>query len=277
MATEIKGVTFFQKGLVYEKEHFSKRFSFTSETGKMFKAHRIFTHFMSADSRFRLNERLDVARNASVEPYTIFTSGGHVFSMGAFSYSQSNLPIHTIIGRYSVISAGVGEMGPNHPANRFTSSTLTYEAHNVALNAYKEDVDVHIDPVSSNLTKQYPIIIGNDVWIGENVTFSSKGIVVNDGAVIGADSVVTKDVPPYAVVVGVPAHVIKYRFDPETIKRLMALKWWQYDFGQFTNIKVDDPIDKFLDEVESLQAAGKLKTYEPEIVTMADFDGLDEK
>ncbi|MFC6206085.1 MULTISPECIES: CatB-related O-acetyltransferase [Levilactobacillus] len=277
MATEIKGVTFFQKGLVYEKEQFSKRFDFAPETGKMLKDHKIFTRFMSADIRFKLNERLHVARNVSVEPYTIFASGGYFFSMGAFSYSQSNLPIHTIIGRYSVISGAVREMGPNHPMNRFTSSILTYDPHNAALNTYKEDFNAHIEPVRSDVTREYPIIIGNDVWIGENVTFSSKGIVVNDGAVIGADSVVTKDVPPYAVVVGVPAHVIKYRFDPDTIKRLMALKWWQYDFGQFTNIKVDDPIDKFLDEVESLQAAGKLKPYEPEIVTMADFDRLEEK
>lgn len=70
--------------------------------------------------------------------------------------------------------------------------------------------------------------IGNDVWIGANVSIRA-GVTIGNGAVIGIGSVVTKDVPPYAVVAGVPAKVIRYRFDEETIEKLQALEWWNWD------------------------------------------------
>jgi acetyltransferase-like isoleucine patch superfamily enzyme len=68
-------------------------------------------------------------------------------------------------------------------------------------------------------------IIGNDVFIGANVTMLD-GVKVGDGAVIGAGAVVTKDVPPYAIAVGVPAKVVRYRFDKDTIKALLERQWW---------------------------------------------------
>ena len=72
------------------------------------------------------------------------------------------------------------------------------------------------------------IIVGNDVWIGAQCIILS-GVTIGDGAVIAANSVVTKDVPPYAIVGGSPAKVIKYRFSEEIIKRLQDLKWWEWD------------------------------------------------
>ena len=68
--------------------------------------------------------------------------------------------------------------------------------------------------------------IGHDVWIGANVSIKA-GVTVGNGAVIGMGSVVTKDVPPYAIVAGVPAKVIRYRFDDDTIARLQAARWWE--------------------------------------------------
>lgn len=70
--------------------------------------------------------------------------------------------------------------------------------------------------------------VGNDVWIGAKV-FIKAGIEVGDGAIISAGAVVTKDVPPYAIVGGVPSKVIKYRFDIDTIQRLLKLQWWEYN------------------------------------------------
>jgi len=71
------------------------------------------------------------------------------------------------------------------------------------------------------------VVIGNDVWIGFGVTILS-GVTVGDGAAIGACSVVIKDVPPYAIIGGNPAQVIRYRFDEETIQNLLQIKWWNW-------------------------------------------------
>ena len=87
-------------------------------------------------------------------------------------------------------------------------------------------------PPRKNLSKNHnfnkaQIIIGNDVWIGNGVTLMA-GIRIGNGAVIGAKSVVGSNIPPYAIAAGNPARVIKYRFDPETIKKLQAIKWWNW-------------------------------------------------
>lgn len=71
-------------------------------------------------------------------------------------------------------------------------------------------------------------IVGNDVWFGYDALIM-PGVTVGDGAIIATRSVVTKDVPPYAVVAGNPAKVVKMRFDPRTIERLLAIKWWDWD------------------------------------------------
>ncbi|WP_288736468.1 CatB-related O-acetyltransferase [uncultured Enorma sp.] len=71
----------------------------------------------------------------------------------------------------------------------------------------------------------YLRVIGNDVWIGGNVVIL-EGVTIGDGAIVGAGSVVTKDLPPYSISVGVPAKVVKYRFDQQTIERLCRTRWW---------------------------------------------------
>lgn len=76
----------------------------------------------------------------------------------------------------------------------------------------------------NNWGKETPTI-GNDVWIGRDVTIYS-GVTIGDGAVIAGQSVVTTPVPPYAVVAGTPARIVKYRFDEETIKNLLEIQWW---------------------------------------------------
>lgn len=74
--------------------------------------------------------------------------------------------------------------------------------------------------------EKYPVVIGNDCWIGRRVTIIS-GVTIHDGAVVLAGAVVTKDVPPYAIVGGVPAKIIKYRYDMNTIDFLLKFKWWE--------------------------------------------------
>ena len=93
------------------------------------------------------------------------------------------------------------------------------------------------------------ITVGNDVWIAQGARIMS-GVTVGDGAVIGAGAVVTKDVPPYAVVGGVPAKVIKYRFDKKKIKTLLQMRWWDFDDALLVDvieILQSKNIDKLID------------------------------
>ena len=77
------------------------------------------------------------------------------------------------------------------------------------------------------------VVIGNDVWIGFGATILS-GVTIGDGAAIGACSVVTRDVPPYAIAAGNPVQVIRYRFDEETIQKLLQIKWWDWSEEKVT-------------------------------------------
>ena len=97
-----------------------------------------------------------------------------------------------------------------------------------------------------------PITIGNDVWIGGHSTVL-PGVTIGDGAIIGAGAVVSKDIPPYAIAVGCPIRIIKYRFDEETIQQFLDLKWW--DKGEDCLKLVEK---HFLDPAEFLNAARKL-------------------
>ena len=95
------------------------------------------------------------------------------------------------------------------------------------------------------------ILIGNDVWCGQDSTFKSvnpeKPLIIGDGAVIASNSVVVKNVPPYAIVGGNPAKIIKYRFEPHVIEALLKIKWWDWDIDKIhDNFKYFNDVEKFI-------------------------------
>lgn len=104
------------------------------------------------------------------------------------------------------------------------------------------------DSKKSNVTSKGPIVVGNDVWIGRRAMILS-GVTVGDGAIIGASAVVAKDVPPFAVVVGNPGRVVKFRFSPEDIELLLKLAWWDWPDSKLHAHKelLMGPSDAFLD------------------------------
>ena len=106
--------------------------------------------------------------------------------------------------------------------------------------------------VPSKANKKRNVLIGNDVWIGRDVTIKA-GVTIGDGAVIGTGALVTKDVVPYTVVGGVPAKQISERFEEETVRKLLRLRWWDWpediireriDF--FYEEEFEDMLDRFL-------------------------------
>jgi len=99
--------------------------------------------------------------------------------------------------------------------------------------------------------------IGSDVWIGNGAKILS-GVPIGHGAIVAAGAVVVKDVPPYAIVGGVPAKLIKYRFDDDVIKKLLKLKWWNLSFTRLKELPFDN-IYECIEMLENLEEEGELK------------------
>ncbi len=135
------------------------------------------------------------------------------------------------IGRYCSIAAEVSMVFGNHPARDFVSTHNAFCFQKGYLVCYTNEEHFYsgeqIRPYADPESKKY-CVIGNDVWIGKGARLMC-GVKIGDGAIVGAYALVTKDVPAYAVVGGVPARVIRFRFNEEEIKWLQELQWWNKD------------------------------------------------
>lgn len=134
-----------------------------------------------------------------------------LYTYGCFTPSFNFGGTKVDIGRYCSIASGVRFLGANHPIEHFSSSAVFY---NKSLGYDVPDVNRH------------SLVIEDDVWIGLNSIVTSGCAKIGRGAIIGAGSVVTKDVAPYTVVGGIPARVIKRRFDEQRISELESSQWW---------------------------------------------------
>lgn len=214
--------------------------------------------------------------NVRIEPHTLqIRTSGHLYAIGAFSYVQSTLPTDTTIGRYCSIAGNVTTMGEGHPVENFSTSPVFYkpQLHPFAASADELDSSEFIREEWHFADVRRPIVIGNDVWIGKDVVLRD-GVTIGDGAVIAQGALVTKDVPPYAVVGGVPARVLKYRFAPETIERLVSSRWWDYAYTDFAGVSTTDAPDRFLDTLEALINQSRVTKFTPQAITFADLQTL---
>jgi acetyltransferase-like isoleucine patch superfamily enzyme len=203
---------------------------------------------------YRLSEAL------SLEPPVFMGAGLNSVvprSVGAYTYSWS--PIGRFveeIGRYCSIAAGVTLGDAEHPTDWLTTSNIIWD-HQFLIGAHARAQNPSIEPQDPGIAKRNaPIKIGNDVWIGGR-SYIRRGITIGHGAIIASNAVVTRSVPPYAIVGGNPARIIKFRFERETIEKLLLSQWWRYAFDQLAGFNLSDP-DRAIDDMMNQETAGTL-------------------
>lgn len=174
------------------------------------------------------------------------------------SVLETQLGDYSYIGQYSNVSkTKIGKfcsIGPNlisgwgvHPVDGISTHPMFYSTlkHNGIAFTDKDKI-----------VERKTIYIGNDVFIGMNVLILD-GVEIGDGAIIGAGAVVSKNIPPYAIAVGNPIEIIRYRYSPEVIDQLLAIKWWNWEFERLKEVEtyfydVNSFIAKYKTDHESL-------------------------
>ena len=210
----------------------------------------------------RGHPRIKKDTTVTVEPPVWFRSSFATrcdVSIGAFTYFQTgSLESCSSIGRYCSIAGNLRVGDIEHPTDWLGTSPFQYNAERFGWHSSANDYTALADK-KYQFAKE-PAVIGNDVWIGARVTIL-RGVKISDGAIVAGGSVVTKDVEPYTIVGGVPAKPIRKRFDDDTVKRLLALRWWRFSPNQLDGVQFDD-IDAAIDEIARRIDAG-MKPYRP--------------
>ncbi|MGN0014328.1 MAG: CatB-related O-acetyltransferase [Candidatus Gastranaerophilaceae bacterium] len=184
-------------------------------------------------TKYPLNSTNTLEENVLLDKSVVLMS--HI-KIGYGTYLRRDVFVddYTEIGRFCSIANDVVIAPSEHPLQNFSTHPISYDVENYP-------------------GKETKTIIGNDVWIGTRAIIS-KGVTVGDGAVIAANAVVTKNVPPYAVVAGVPTKIIKYRFEDDIIEKLLGLEWWNFPPEKLQNMK-NIPIEEAVKKLEEIKAS----------------------
>ncbi|MCF7970364.1 MAG: CatB-related O-acetyltransferase [Methylococcaceae bacterium] len=196
-----------------------------------------------------------------------FTTVEHGCSMGAFSYIVSGFMCGVSIGRYCSFGEGVQIGRQNHPMDWLSTSPFLYLPGQQILSAAETFNSIFLEqppqipksPTSLRLT-----VIKNDVWVGHGAIINA-GVTIETGAIIAAGSVVTKDVPAYAIMGGNPAQIIRYRFQATIIARLLESQWWQFTPEQIKSWPFYD-IEQFIGVINQVRA--DIQAYMPNKVNI---------
>ena len=161
-----------------------------------------------------------------------------LYSYGCFDVWRMRGPMQ--VGRYCSIASTVRSALDNHPLEALTTHPALYEKH--------------FGVVAADRVWDGHLVIEDDVWIGHNVEILPNCKRIGRGAVIGAGSIVTRDVAPYAVMAGNPARTLRSRFSPQTIAAVEASRWWEMSLAELRLLVRDRPDLAFAPEAEALLA-----------------------
>ena len=189
------------------------------ETTKIYKDVRVKESQLGRNTSVGDHTKMDFS---NIDDYVRIDRFNHLYyaNLGRHSYTGQNTVImHAEIGKFCSISWGV-TIGPaNHSYHRISTHSFLYNEVEGLRPKWEEAA---YDRFASKCK------VGNDVWIGADATIL-RDLEIGNGAIVASGAVVTKNVPSYAIVGGVPARIIKYRFPQEIIKKLQNLKWWDWD------------------------------------------------
>jgi chloramphenicol O-acetyltransferase type B len=187
-------------------------------------------------------------------------------ALGAFSYAVSGFYSAVKIGRYVSIGEQVQVGRSNHAMTWASTSPFFYLREKLFSvgDKFESSENYHSykapDRKVGPATAFKPIVIGNDVWIGHGA-FIRPGVTIGDGAIIGAMSMVVKDVPPYAVVAGNPATIRRIRLPPTVVAGLLKSEWWRFAPWQLTEVDFTSP-ERMIDQI--VEIAAVTEPYQPE-------------
>ena len=179
----------------------------------------------------------------------------HIIIYAPYSVSDTTIGDYTYIAPNSHISkTNIGKycsIGPNllcgwgiHPTNGISTSPMFYSTRRQNGTTLS---------TTDKVEERKTITIGNDVFIGANVTILD-GVTIGDGAVIGAGAVVSKDIPPYAIAVGCPIEIKRYRFPAEQIDALQKIEWWEFDEEKLKDVeRYFFDVEKFINDTSKQQ------------------------
>jgi acetyltransferase-like isoleucine patch superfamily enzyme len=239
---------------------------------ELFRIRHIHSRF-GGGVRWQEGDSLQINRQVELEPYCHILRGHSLpRRMGAFSYAVSELPPHVEIGRYNSIASGVEFITSEHPTDWVSTSPFSYSPYGLqGFTEYFQDHGVTSFVLHAAAPfRAAPVVLGHDVWVGQGAMFQG-GVTVGDGAVVAARALVTQDVPPYAIVGGTPARVIRMRFPPALADRLRALAWWRFGPDVLQPLDVRDP-EPFAERLETLLREAPPQVFAPEPLTWADVE-----
>jgi acetyltransferase-like isoleucine patch superfamily enzyme len=168
-----------------------------------------------------------------------------------FGMNENCFVARATVGAYCAIGARTAINPFNHPVDWLSIHEFQY--HSRSFDWVPEYNDFMRLERTADMFQH--VTIGNDVWTGHNVNVLA-GVSVGDGAVIGAGSVVTKDVPPFSIVAGAPAQVRRMRFSDRVIERLLRLRWWDLELSELSGLPFRD-VERCLDQIEEIRARRK--------------------
>jgi acetyltransferase-like isoleucine patch superfamily enzyme len=163
--------------------------------------------------------------------------------------NESCFVARAVVGSYCSIGARTAINPFNHPVDWLSIHEFQYHPNSF------DWVDEYNSVVRLERTPEMfqRVTIGSDVWMGHNVNVM-PGVSIGDGAVVGAGSVVTKDVSPFAIVAGAPASVKRFRFSDEVVERLMRVRWWDLELEDLSGLPYRD-VERCLDRLEEIKAS----------------------